>query len=113
MLITQESFVPIGFDSDEDRLLIEHVFGPAFFVTDEAGQGVTTLRNQRLLRYAKEIVARAEGLRPARHEDELARLGQLADAVTPEDYRRARESEGASAWRFSEFDHAESAGSLE
>ncbi|MGB0128776.1 MAG: hypothetical protein WBP72_14150 [Rhodocyclaceae bacterium] len=113
MVMNQQSFVPIGCASDDDRLLIEHVFGPNFFVTDETGQGLTTLRNQRLLRYARDIVSRAEGFQLGAHEDELARLGQLADALTPADFQRARESEPASAWQFTEFDHAHFVGSLE
>jgi hypothetical protein len=113
MVSTQQRFVDIGYASEEDRLLIEQVFGPAFFITDETGQGVTTLRNQRLLGYAKEIVTRAEGPLSAVHQSDLVRLGQLADALTPADSQLVRESELAGAWRFNEFDHAECAGSLE
>lgn len=113
MVKAQQHFVPIGNVFDEDRRLIEQVFGHGFFVTDDAGHGVTTLRNHRLLGYAKEIVARAEGFSHRSQSDDLARLGQLADTLTPADCQRARGMEPASMWRFIEFDHAERAGCLE
>jgi len=107
-------FVPIDDVFDNGCALIEEVFGRNFYVEDESGQALTTLRNQRLLGYAKQIMAnaerRADGLS---HRDEVSRLGLLADIVTPDDYRRIRDRDVATTWPLWEFDHAESAGALE
>lgn len=109
MAIRLHEFVPIDDVFDTGRSLIEEVFGRNFYVEDESGRTLTTLRNQRLLGYAKALMEKAGGL----HREELSRLGQLADILTPDDYRRARERDAETAWQHWEFDHAEAAGSLE
>jgi hypothetical protein len=109
MAIRLHEFVPIDDVFDTGRSLIEEVFGRNFYIEDESGRALTTLRNQRLLGYAKAIMGKAEGP----HCDEVSRLGQLADIVTPDDYRRARERDAAAAWQHWEFDHSQSAGNLE
>jgi hypothetical protein len=106
-------FVPIDDDFDLGFSLIEEVFGRDFYVEDENGRALTTLRNQRLLGYARQIMGQSDGWPDAQHRDELSRLGQLADIVTPADYRRARDRDVAPIWPLWEFDHAESAGALE
>ena len=109
MAIRLHELVPIDDVFDTGRSLIEEVFGRSFYVEDETGRALTTLRNQRLLAYAKDIVGKLAGP----YREELSRLAQLADFVTPDDYRRARERDAAAAWQHWEFDHSEAAGSLE
>lgn len=106
-------FVPIDDDFDREFSLIEEVFGRDFYVEDESGRVLTTPRNQRLLGYARQITGKSGGWSDAQHRDELSRLGQLADIVTPADYRRARDGEVAPIWPLWEFDHTQSAGALE
>lgn len=106
-------FVPINDDCDGEFSLIDEVFGRDFCVEDESGRVLTTPRNQRLLGYAIQIIGKSGGRSDAQHRDELSRLGQLADIVTPADYRRARDGEVAATWPLWEFDHTQSAGALE
>lgn len=105
--------VPIDDDVDREFSLIEEVFGLDFYVEDESGRVLTTLRNKRLLGYARQIMGKSGGWSDAQHRDELSRLGQLADSVTPADYHRARAGEVAQMRPQWEFDHTQSAGALE
>lgn len=106
-------FVPIDDDFDGEYSLIEAVFGRDFYVEDENGRVLTTPRNQRLLGYAIQIMGKTAERSDAEHRAELSRLGQLADVITPADYRRARGIEVAPMWPLWEFDHTQSAGALE
>ena len=106
-------FVPIDDGFDSGFSLIEEVFGRDFYVEDESGRVLTTLRNQRLLGYARQIMGKSGGWSDAQHRDELSRLRQLADVVTPADYDRARDRDVAPTWPLWEFDHTQSAGALE
>ena len=113
MAIRLHEFVPIDDVFDREYSLIEEVFGHNFYVEDESGRALTTLRNQRLLGHAREIWEKVDRGAENLQREEVSRLGQLADIVTPADYRRARDRDVATAWPHCEFDHAESAGSLE
>jgi hypothetical protein len=113
MAIRLHEFVPIDDVFDRGCSLIEEVFGRNFYVEDESGRALTTRRNQRLLRYAKEIVGTTDRRAAGLDREDVSRLGQLADIVTAADYRRARDLDVAATWRHWEFDHAHSAGSLE
>lgn len=113
MAIRLHEFVPIDDDFDRGCSLIEEVFGRNFYVEDESGRALTTLRNQRLLRYAKEMIGKTDRRSAGLHSEDVSRLGQLADIVTAADYRRARDRDVAATWGHWEFDHAQSAGSLE
>ena len=113
MAIRLHEFVPIDDFFDRGCSLIEEVFGRNFYVEDESGRALTTLRNQRLLRYAKEMIGKPDRRPAGLQREDVSRLGQLADIVTAADYRRARDRDVAATWRHREFDHAQSAGSLE
>lgn len=108
-----QHFVPIHDDCDGEFSLIDEVFGRHFCVEDESGRRLTTPRNQRLLGYARQIMNQSGGWSDAQYRDELSRLGQLADVVTPADYRLARDGEVGPRWPLWEFDHTQSAGALE
>jgi hypothetical protein len=113
MAIGLQELVPIDDVFVRGCSLIEEVFGRNFYVEDERGRALTTLRNQRLLRYAQEIVGTTDRGTADLHREDLSRLGQLADVVTSADYRRPRPRDAAATWRHWEFDNAQSAGSLE
>lgn len=113
MIRYPHQLVPIDGDFDSGFALIEEVFGRGFYVEDENGRALTTLRNQRLLGYAMQIIGKSVGQSDTQHREDLSRLGQLADIVTPPDFGRAGGRDAAPAWPLWEFDHTESAGALE
>lgn len=106
-------FVPIDDVIDRRYSLIDDVFGRDFYVEDESGRLLTTLRNQRLLRYAIQIMGKADCRTVDLHREELSCLAQLADTVTPADYRRARDRDIVVARQHADSDLAELAGVLE
>lgn len=113
MALRLHEFVPIDDAIDRGCSLIDEVFGRDFYVEDESGRLLTPLRNQRLLRYARQIVGKADCRAVDLRREELSRLAQFADTVTPADYRRARDHDVVVAWQHGESDLAESAGAPE
>jgi hypothetical protein len=59
MALSLHEFMPIDDALDRGCSLIEEAFGRNFYVEDERGRALTTHRNQRLLRYARQIVGTA------------------------------------------------------
>lgn len=88
-----------------DGALIREVFGSAFYVVDQTGQPLATRRNQRLLRYAKVLVAKSGNLRRSERKRGLSRLATLADDLSAESFPFPH--------GLGDFDSTHSAGSLE
>ena len=112
MALRLYDFVPIDDTAHREESVIERVFGPNFYVTDETGRCLTTVRNQRLLAGARELLRRGKH-GTTWYAETLADLRRNADIVTQQDYQRAFARDYASAWQAAEFDHTRSAGSLE
>lgn len=112
MPLHRHGLVPIDDAFDRGCALIKEVFGPNFYIEDESGRALTTLRNHRLLGYARDLMGNAD--RPALfpHREDVRRLGQLADIVTPEHHRQAAAHDLEIPFQHEVFDHAASAGAL-
>ena len=113
MALRLYDFVPIDDTALDEESLVERVFGPNFYVMDETGRCLTTVRNQRLLAGARELMGRDQGDAHTQRAESLADLRRCADFVTQQDYQRAFARDFVSAWQPTEFDHTRSAGSLE
>jgi hypothetical protein len=113
MALRLYDLVPIDDIVLDEESLVERVFGPNFYVMDETGRCLTTVRNQRLLAGARELLGRDQGDPTMQHAQTLADLRRCADFVTQQDYQRAFARDFSSAWQPTEFDHTRAAGSLE
>lgn len=82
-------FFPIADPDLGAGLTIEELFGPEFCAVDEAGQMLTTKRNQLLLMNARAVMRGFGGLDPGEIQPRLAELAGLADVVSQDDYDRA------------------------
>jgi hypothetical protein len=81
-------YVPIYDPIVDDESVIDRVFGPEFYVVDEAGQLLTSAHNRNLLRRARSFLEHVH-LDRRLIEDGLHELSSKAETLSQQDYEMA------------------------